>query len=116
MSQTFITVTGTYVNALGVHDTGRVTFEPFRAADAVLGNILTGAPIGVSLTSGAISVALIPTDDPNRLPLGWEYWVTEYIDGATPFSYALKVPIATVGGTFDLSTVVLSRCFSKDWR
>lgn len=108
MTQTLITVTGHYVTATGGNATGRVTFLPmvWRAPDQMLGTMLGNAPVGVVLASGAFSLALIPTDDPDRLPVGgFLYRVSEFIDGAPDRSYLIEVPIGSVGGTLDLSAV-----------
>lgn len=57
--------------------------------------------------SGDFSVAVPVTDDPNILPVGFTWRVTEHILGAKNQrkSFDIEVPLASPGGLLDLSTV-----------
>lgn len=108
MSQVLITVTGKFVGPTGAAAAGRISFTPTvnGAADPTLLDILAAAPVGAILDgSGAFSLNLIPTDDPARTPLSWTYRVMVSIVGAPVACYFVQVPIASPGGTVDLSTI-----------
>lgn len=118
MTQTLIVLTGKFVDPTNTALSGRVTFEVTApgAPDPTLANILTRTPVAVVLDeSGAFSLSLIPTDDPARFPSGgFKYRVTELIDATPPRTYLIDVPLASPGGTVDLSTLVPQR-FNDGW-
>jgi hypothetical protein len=105
-SITTVTVTGTYVDALGVPVTGEVTFElsePLRDANDKI--VLAPTPIRATLDgSGHFSTVLPVTDDTTLAPSGWTYTVTERIDRwqSNTWRFAL---LASQGPTVDLSQI-----------
>lgn len=102
---TAITVSGLYVAPDGSAVTGSVSFTPSVAATTP-GALLPVSPLTVELDStGAFSVALAATDDPQWAPSGFTYTVTERINGARARTYSIVVPAASPGGVLDLATV-----------
>jgi hypothetical protein len=98
-------VTGHWVDLLGAVAVGMVTFtaRATRLISDATQTIVIGRPITVDLDAdGKISVDLPATDDPDILPMGFTYLVTEIL-GTYSKSYELDVP---VGSTTDLSRVV----------
>lgn len=74
--------------------TGTVAFWPNTVlADAGTGQIIEAATVTASLDgTGAFSVTLMATDDPDIHPAGWAYWVRETIDGYPQRIYQVKLP------------------------
>lgn len=115
MAFTTIRITGTYQQPDGSAASGQVTLLASAAMAQSGGDIRE--PIKVTGTlnssgqivdsSGTVGLAVPATDDPDTLPTGVTYTVTEYINGATPssVSYTISVPHTSAGGVLDLSTV-----------
>lgn len=109
MSQVLITVTGKFVTPTGAAAAGRIAFVPSvnGATDPGLLNIMAANAVGATLdNTGAFSVALIPTDDPDRNPIGWTYRVIVHITGAPTRVFEIPLSIDTAGGTIDLSEII----------
>ena len=107
MTDTLITVTGTYVDA---HDTplsGRVTFAPLiQAGNADPKRIVTTKRVSADLdVDGAFTVDLIASDDADWQTDGAVYYrVEEWLADGTPVNrYVVALPAA--GGTVDLADV-----------
>jgi len=111
-----ITVTGKYVAADGTALKGYLIFTPsITAADSTDNAILPSVPYKVTLdASGAFSVALAATDDPQWNNTGWTYTVREVMQAerengslytVTDEKYAITIPAASPGGTLDLADV-----------
>lgn len=101
-----VTVTGRYTTATGAPCSGAVQFLPSVPALSApeSARIIEVAPVTVQLDgTGAISVQLLATDDPDTQPAGWSYTVAERITGADERRWVLTVPVASP--TLDLSTV-----------
>jgi len=99
-----VTVTGTYVDQdTGLPASGYVTFD--QAPDVVVSGIIVKSRLfRADLdASGHFSIVLPSSNDPDILPTGWAWRVTEYIESARD-EYYIAVPYNA--GTLDLSTVV----------
>lgn len=103
---TLITVTGQFIDLTGTPCVGTVTFKPSYS------NVLKddAAPVSIvpiTLTAtldgtGAISINLPATDDPDIIPMGWSYTVTYSFVG---FSQSFSIVVPYDGGNIDLTTV-----------
>jgi hypothetical protein len=100
-----ITVTGTYIDFLGNPATGTVTFSPpantfLKVTDVDV--MVVPKSIEVTLdVSGAFSVTLPLTDDPQVVP-AFTYSVAESVTGLRR-SYSVEIPTALLPGPVDLS-------------
>lgn len=100
-----ITVSGKYLKADGSPATGTVEFVPSITA-VTLGALLPITAVTETLdNTGAFSVVLAATDDPDWTATGFTYKVRERIDGSVKREYNIQVPAASPGGTLDLATV-----------
>jgi hypothetical protein len=103
---TLITITGKFIDLAGNPCTGTVTFSPNYSSvldDQV--NLISIVPIVLTAAldgTGAISINLPATDDPDIVPRGWSYTVKYNFAGFTQ-TYSIAVPYN--GGSIDLSTV-----------
>lgn len=104
-----ITVTGKYVNLDGSPASGSVEF----VASTVLVNKQANErifPITFTaiLAGGAFSVALPSTNDPDILPTGWFYTVSERIIGSnvSRVTYDIQLAYNLAGLTVDLADIV----------
>lgn len=91
-----VTVTGTYKHPNGSAMSGKllITPEPAILTSGAHGTLILGtieAPLDVN---GAVSVALLATDDTDVTPTGWTYRVTERWYDAPGRSYPLSLPAA----------------------
>ncbi|MEV4350972.1 hypothetical protein AB0J83_41475 [Actinoplanes sp. NPDC049596] len=115
-----ITVTGKYLAADGTPLSGYLVFTPsIKAADSADNAIVPPAPYKVTLDgSGAFSVALMATDDPQWNDPGWTYSVREVMQKqrddnngslytVSDSTYNIEVPAASAGGTLDLADAVV---------
>jgi hypothetical protein len=105
-----ITVTGKYLDAKGDPATGSVVFTPsISAKDGTDNAILAAIPVDVSLdNTGAFSVVLMATDDPQWDAPGWTYKVE--ISFGTRKSkpdkvFNIVVPYNAAGAAIDLADV-----------
>lgn len=94
---TAITVTGKYINTDGTPSSGSVSFEPSGKVwrrDPGAGTILVSKKTTVTLdvVTGAFSVILPATDDPDATPTGTTYDVIETINGEIRPSFAISLP------------------------
>lgn len=95
---TTVTVTGRYVDASGAAVRGSVTFTldtPLLDAGASTVIIETQYTVALDAT-GAFSVALPATNDPDVTPTGWTWTMTPNFDGADPIMFALPTNLTTV--------------------
>ena len=101
----YITVHGVYQDSNGNPSAGSITFAPPPQLVDAGSSVIYGRPVSVNLdATGAFSVSLVCTDNPELVPVGWYYTVTERIGGATR-SYPVFLP-HTLGTSVDFSTVV----------
>ena len=86
-------VTGTYLTGRGIPARGRVTFTP-TATVVDLNNavIIPGAIIATLNSSGAFSVTLPTTNNPNLSPDGWAYEVNVRLYGVKPQRFFVFIP------------------------
>lgn len=109
MAFTVITVTGRFLRPDGTTPaSGSLSLTLTSPLLDAVGNTIA-APVRHVATlnaEGRISVPLIATDDPDIVPSGVTYQVTEYLDGAAPRSYALAIPYDAAGATVDLADLV----------
>lgn len=88
-------IRGTFIDLAGNPKTGTVVLTPSPAVllDMVPKLVISGKPFSVDLdpTTGGFAVAVPATDDPDILPTGWTYHVTE----PSGRSYNISVPIST---------------------
>lgn len=91
-----VTVTGRWGPSSGATTvpTGRVTFVPnVQLKDSGTGLILVPDSVtGVLDNTGAISVVLMATDDPDLSPSGWQYTITEAVSGWPTLTYSMSFP------------------------
>lgn len=105
---TLVTVQGLYLQLDGTPASGRVTFtpSPTHVVDAASHTIVVGTPIIAVLDgTGAFTVQLPVSDDPDTTPSGWTYKVAE-ATGSVKRSYDIVVPVDTPGGVINLADVV----------
>lgn len=102
----FGTVTGRFIDSEGANIEGRVTFTPQPKSllniSAEPPTTILPRPVTANLSSGAFSVQLIATDDPDNNPAGWTYQVTFNFTGVSLGAFAIAVP---QDSTVDLSVV-----------
>lgn len=103
-----VTVSGTYVNLDGTPASGTITFSANVAGNTFLkdaGADVLVLPMALSQNldaKGSFSIDLPATDDPDIVPSGFSYTVTErFANGSR--TYSITVPVA--GGPVDLVTV-----------
>jgi hypothetical protein len=98
-----ITVTGTFLDALGAAAGGTVTFTSTAPLTDGTGEvILTQEPITVTLADGAFSVALPCTDNVTIRPPGFKWVVTIAVPYAAQPPFAIALP-QSLRPTVDLS-------------
>ncbi len=96
-------VRGAYVDLAGKPIVGSVIFtaKASRLVDPSEQLIILPVPLEVPLVNGALSKDLPATDDPDIIPTGFTYQVTEkFVGGLT---YSIELP---AGASVDLSSVV----------
>lgn len=104
-----VTVTGTYLTDDGIPADGSLIFTPSVATlrDPAYDTIIKLRQTRIDLdATGSFSIALIATDDPDLIPVGWHYDVTERIDGHPQRVWVLQLPHALV--TIDIADVPTS--------
>ena len=105
-----ITVTGKYIDFLGSPASGTVTFSPpantfLKVTDVDV--MVVPKAIEVTLdVSGAFSVTLPLTDDPQVVP-AFTYSVAESVTGLRR-SYSVEIPTALLPGPVDLSDLAVT--------
>src|ERR1035437_250085 len=100
---TFITVTGEWASLRGVVATGTVTFQLSCGISDRASRFYTIDPVVEPLDEfGAISIRIPANDDPNTLPIGSHYIITEKING-TVHTYFVIIPHTAYGGTVSLA-------------
>lgn len=104
---TTVTVTGTYREADGSYMTGTVTFTPSsRLIAAGSGTIVMADPVKVYVVDGNLSVDLVVNDDPDLLPNGFTYEVTERFNNVTNrYNIALTSAMAPTVELSDITPV-----------
>lgn len=103
----FGTVTGRFIDSEGANIEGRVTFTPQPKSlvnvTATPPTTILPRPVTANLSSGAFSVQLIATDDPDNNPAGWTYQVAFNFTGVSLSPFSIEVPQDT---TRDLATLI----------
>lgn len=104
---TLITITGKFIDLAGNPVQGTVTFTPsYTKVLDDTANTVSIVPITLTATldvTGAISINIPATDDPDVIPVGWSYLVSYNFTDGFKQSYSIVVPFD--GGSFDLSDV-----------
>jgi hypothetical protein len=103
-----ITVTGTFLTALGGATTGTVTFDPGPGVfiDAG-GDAILASPVTATLNgSGRISVVLACTDNTTISGTPFTYSVEVALGGLPVSTYPGKSIPHTIGPSVDLSTLL----------
>jgi hypothetical protein len=103
---TVVTVTGTYTNEDGLPVSGSLTFIPSVATlrDPAHDTIIKLRQTRIDLdVTGSFSLSLIATDDPDVIPVGWHYDVTERIEGHPQRTWILQLHYTLV--TIDIADV-----------
>lgn len=100
------TVTGSYINQDGSYASGQITFQAEVdgfLSDSTSSLVIIPTTFWVSLdATGHFTLDLPATDDPNVLPSGFTYTVTEALStGHRTYSIA----VAVGGGPYDLSSL-----------
>lgn len=105
-----VTVTGTYLTDDGIPADGSLIFTPSVATlrDPAYDTIIKLRQTRIDLdVTGSFSIALIATDDPDVIPVGWHYDVTERIEGNPQRTWILQLPYTlTTIDIADVPTVV----------
>jgi len=102
---TTITVTGSYLDALGSPAQGVVMFTPGSALTDPSGKvILAGTPVQARLSAGAFSVVLPCTDSAVLSPSPFYYTVTEAVAGVAQAPFTISLP-SSLGSTVDMSAL-----------
>lgn len=104
-SLTTITVTGTFLKGDGTPEDGYLEFSNGVALVSTGDNVIVSpSSFRARLTdAGQISVALPATNDPDWMPTGWTWQVTQQLDGGGTRTYSITLPHDAVGGTVDLA-------------
>ena len=103
MALTRIIVTGAWENLRGAIATGTVTFQLSCGISDGASLFYTMDPVVETLDEfGAISIRIPANDDPNTLPIGSHYIVTEKINGFV-HTYFVIIPHTAYGGTVSLA-------------
>jgi hypothetical protein len=107
---TAVTLTGTYVTAVGTPCSGSVTFYLDAViADATGSVILYPSATAATLdVNGHFSIELPATDDTHLYPEPFTYRVLEKLTGAQPRVYSISLP-SDLAPTVDLSTLTPSQ-------
>lgn len=102
-----VPVTGRYVYLDGTPAAGSIRFtgKVVAVSDATDTIIVPTTVVAELDLSGAFSVDLPATDDPDILPGGWTYTVKENLTGGGGRSYDIDVPLAAAATGLDLSEV-----------
>jgi hypothetical protein len=102
-----VTLTGKYLLSDGSAVQGSVKFTLSARTTLTADKIIAlPGPITATLSSaGAFSVSLAATDDPDITPTNLTYAVEENFTNATGSKYSISIPLASVGGTVDLSAL-----------
>lgn len=104
------TLTGTYYDTSGNPAQGTVTFTPTAELFAtVAGLVLPSLNITATLSGGAFSVHLLPTDTANVSPTGWGYHVTENIQYGTSGTNIISTYYIQPTGTGTLNIASLAQ-------
>lgn len=99
-----ITVTGTYIDALGDSLTGQVLFSLSTLLVDTTGKVIVGAgTFPAVLSGGRFSIVLPCTDNATLSPTNFAYTVKESVAGVSR-SYTIQLP-HTLGATVDISTL-----------
>lgn len=105
-----VTVTGTYLTTSGVPADGSLIFTPSVGTlrDPAYDTILKLRQQRVDLdATGSFSISLIATDDPDLIPVGWHYDVTERIESHPQRAWIMQLPYTiTAIDIADIPTVV----------
>ncbi|MEV6436327.1 hypothetical protein [Streptomyces anulatus] len=103
-----VLVFGRYIDFAGAPAQGTVTFEPSLkyvkdpSADVL---ILSTALVATLDGTGAFSIEIPATDDPDVTPSGFTWNVTEHLNGRTWRTFSISVPQDTPAPGIDLVTV-----------
>lgn len=101
----YITVHGTFQDSGGNPCTGSITFAPPPILVDPGSSVIYSRPVSANLdATGAFSVSLVCTDNPELVPPGWSYTVTERITGSSSRAYQVFLP-HTLGVSVDFSNV-----------
>lgn len=102
---TTCTVTGTYLDAAGSPQQGRITFTPSADLTDATGEVVVPmSPRAYSLSRGEFtSDPLCATDNTTISPSGWTYSVVLYIAGLPPQAWSISLPHS--GSPVDISTI-----------
>jgi hypothetical protein len=101
----YITVHGVFQDSGGNPSSGSITFAPPPVLVDPGSSVIYSRAVSANLDStGAFSVVLVCTDNPELVPVGWAYTVTERIAGTAGRTYQVFLP-HTLGSTVDFSTV-----------
>ena len=108
-SITPITLTGTYLKPDGSPESGTIKF---RTALVTLSSgdntVISIGPIDVTLDqNGQFSIDLIPTDDPDWFPQGWQYYIYEDLSGRGGRRGYFELPYDTASFTIDIADISL---------
>jgi len=99
---TQIVLTGSFQDASGLPKSGTLTFTLTQAMTN--GVTVTPEPIVATLVNGAFSIVLDANDDPETVPKGSQYGVTEQIAGSQPRDYFILISHAA--SPVDISTLM----------
>jgi hypothetical protein len=94
-----VTVVGQAVTLDGKPAKGTVTFASSALLiDQVSGQAIFGVPLSVSFDpSGAFTINLPATNDPDIRPIGWVYQVTVNVQGAKQDTFQFTLPYDASG-------------------
>jgi hypothetical protein len=98
-------LTGTYMDAAGSPQQGRITFTPSADLTDATGEVVVPmSPRAYSLSRGEFtSDPLCATDNTTISPSGWTYSVVLYIAGLPPQAWSISLPHS--GSPVDISTI-----------
>jgi hypothetical protein len=101
---TYKTVTASYKSPDGTNVTGSVRFIPSETVTDTDGNLIVArTPLTVALSSGALSIALLVTDDADTTPTGWVWQVAELFSGGREWEFELPSASPSVVDLSDLT-------------